>query len=83
MPSCSDPDSKILNAKVQMTNQIQSSNVKNILEFLKFDIHLTFACLPVGRDFELGTLIFLKGSSDQPLISFEIFLLGLLDDLFG
>jgi len=33
---------KLLNVKVQMTNQIQSSNIKSILEFLKFDIHLTF-----------------------------------------
>jgi hypothetical protein len=36
------------NAKVQMSNEIQSSNVKNILDF---EIDLTFACLPVGRDF--------------------------------
>jgi len=39
------------NAKVPMSNQIQSSNIKTILLFLKFGIHLTFACLPVGRDF--------------------------------
>jgi hypothetical protein len=32
------------NAKVQMSNQIQSSNVKNF--DLNFNIHLTFACLP-------------------------------------
>jgi hypothetical protein len=30
------------NVKAQMPNQIQSSNYK----ILKFDIHLTFACLP-------------------------------------
>jgi len=37
----------IPNAKVQMSNQIQSSNVKNILDFElrhSFDI-----CLPAGR----------------------------------
>jgi hypothetical protein len=40
------------NAKVESSNQVQSSNVKNIWS-LNFDIHLTFACLPVGRDFEI------------------------------
>jgi len=40
------------NDKVQMSNQFQSSNVK-IRAFLKFGIHLAFACLPVGRDFEI------------------------------
>jgi hypothetical protein len=32
------------NDKAQMSNQIQSSNVK-IFQNLNFDIHLTFACL--------------------------------------
>jgi hypothetical protein len=39
------------NVKVQISNQIQSSNIK-ILD-LKFKVHLAFACLPVGRDFEI------------------------------
>jgi hypothetical protein len=42
-----------------MSNQIQSSNSKGCFACLPqagivaFDIHLTFACLPVGRDFEI------------------------------
>jgi hypothetical protein len=35
-----------------MPNQIQSLNCENVW-ILEFDIHLTFACLPVGRDFEI------------------------------
>jgi len=55
------------NAKVQISNQVQSSNempkqvrhdkivILNSFQnpVLNFDIHLTFACLPVGRDFEI------------------------------
>jgi hypothetical protein len=35
-----------------MPNQIQSSNITKFF-VLNFDIHLTFACLPVGREFEI------------------------------
>jgi hypothetical protein len=38
------------NAKVQMSNQFQMSKKFWILDF---DIHLAFACLPVGRGFEI------------------------------
>jgi hypothetical protein len=40
------------NVKVQMPNEILSSNIKNFW-ILAFDIYLAFACLPVGRDFEI------------------------------
>jgi hypothetical protein len=55
------------NAKVQMPNQAQITNempkqvrhdksvILNSFQnlILNFGIHLTFACLPVGRDFEI------------------------------
>jgi hypothetical protein len=40
------------NVKAQTSNQFQSSKIKNVLD-LKFDIPLTLACLPVGRDFDI------------------------------
>ncbi len=33
------------NAKAQMSNQIQSLNLEDLLDF-EFEIQLTFACLP-------------------------------------
>jgi hypothetical protein len=44
--------SRISNVKVQMSNQIQSSNAKK-LGVLNLELHLTFACLPVGRHFDI------------------------------
>jgi hypothetical protein len=44
------------NVKAQSSNEIQSSNGKRtkLLFVIKaFDIDLTFACLPVGRDFDI------------------------------
>jgi hypothetical protein len=35
-----------MKSKAQMTK----FNKKNVLTLSHFDIHLTFACLPVGRD---------------------------------
>jgi hypothetical protein len=39
--------------KVQMKSKAQMSK---IFWILNFDIHLTFACLPVGRDFDIWNL---------------------------
>jgi hypothetical protein len=40
------------NDKVQISNEIQSSNFKGF-SISKFDIDLAYACLPVGRDFDI------------------------------
>jgi hypothetical protein len=37
------------NVKAQSSNEAQNLNVKKFLEL----IHLTFACLPADRDFEI------------------------------
>jgi len=41
--------------KVQMKSKTQITKLKkeNILALNHFDIPLTFACLPVGRDFDI------------------------------
>jgi hypothetical protein len=44
--------SQISKAKVQMSNPIQSSNAKKLL-VLNLELHLTFACLPVGGHFDI------------------------------
>jgi hypothetical protein len=43
------------NVKVQMSNQIQRSNVK-IFQMLNLDIHLTFACLREAASAKAGIL---------------------------
>jgi hypothetical protein len=40
--------------KVQMKSKIQTT--KNIFGIWSFDIDLTFACLPVGRGFDIWNL---------------------------
>jgi hypothetical protein len=47
-------DTKLTNDKAQMSNEVQSPNAKNWI--LEFDIRLKFACLPVGRDFDIWNL---------------------------
>jgi hypothetical protein len=45
------------NVKVQMSNQIQSSNFKTFMN-LKCDIYLTFACLREAASAKAGILEF-------------------------
>ena len=41
------------NVKAQIPNKIQNANVKKFFDVWSIVIDLTFACLPVGRDFEI------------------------------
>jgi hypothetical protein len=43
------------NVKVQMKSKAQMTKLKRekVLTLIHFGIHLTFACLPVGRDFDI------------------------------
>jgi hypothetical protein len=48
----SGPKEVISNVKVQSSNEVQIPKFK----WQTFDIQLTFACLPVGRDFDIWHL---------------------------
>jgi hypothetical protein len=39
--------------KVQAKSKAQMTNEKKVLTLTYFGIHLAFACLPVGRDFDI------------------------------